>query len=164
MGRLRNQDLKAPETWHEVGPASTPPAPDFCVDPSNTGVFCDEFPGGQNPWDNYGGGFATAAFYKDQLGIVHLRGLVHATSNSGGVNPMERAIFRLPAGYRPDQRRMFASVGQDGIGGVEVAPARIDVYPDGLVTFINDCATGVSNCSATGPFVTLDGISFRPDE
>ena len=46
-----------------------------------------------NSWANVGGGFATAGYYKDAAGIVHLRGLV----TSGAAS----TIFNLPAGYRP---------------------------------------------------------------
>ena len=116
------------------------------------------------PWHNYGGGFASAAFYKDQLGIVHLRGLVGSNRSVTGQTPIERMLFRLPAAYRPSSRRAFASIGREANSQAEVAQARIDVYPDGVVTFITACAVGGSPCSASGGYVTLDGISFRPDE
>ena len=46
-----------------------------------------------NTWANVGAGFATAGYYKDACGIVHLRGLV-----TGGT---ASTIVTLPAGYRP---------------------------------------------------------------
>jgi hypothetical protein len=30
---------------------------------------------GNSPWGNYGAEFAAVAFYRDQLGVVHLKGL-----------------------------------------------------------------------------------------
>ena len=45
-----------------------------------------------------------------------------------------------------------------------VGPGRVDVGPDGLVSLVSDCAPAVDTCSATGAYVTLDGIAFRPDE
>src|SRR5262245_38633890 len=67
--------IKAPEAWHEVGPGA--PTGDLCTTASNTGVFCSAVGvGGGAPWKNFGGPHATAGFYKDQLGIVHLKGLV----------------------------------------------------------------------------------------
>jgi len=109
------------------------------------------------------GGFASVAFYKDQLGSVHLKGLAQG-SDFAGVNWAGAAVFRLPAAYRPDFRRAFASVGRDGYHDLEVDQGRVDGYPDGLVTFINDCVASGDPCSAAGGHVTLDGISFRPDE
>jgi hypothetical protein len=164
-GSLRAEDLALPEPWHEVGPGSD--TEDLCSDPANTAVFCSKPPlaifAPWSPWENWGSGYATAAFYKDQLGIVHLRGLV-AEANQASSSPIVRSIFRLPAGYRPDSRRLFTTNGRDAVGGLEVAVGRIDIHADGLVEFMNDCNGGLSDCSATGPFVTLDGISFRPDE
>jgi hypothetical protein len=164
-GSLRAEDLAPPEPWRIVGPGST--TQNRCSDPVDTSVFCSEPPGFPGtpwvPWRNWGGGYATAAFYKDQLGIVHLRGLA-AHSNSASGSPIVRPIFRLPAGYRPESNRLFTSNGRDQVGGLEVAVGRIDIHPDGLVLFSNDCNDNLSDCSATGPFVTLDGISFRPDE
>ncbi|SRR5216684_252258 len=49
----------------------------------------------QNGWSNYGGNYVKAAYYKDALGRVHLRGIV-----KGGI---EHAILAtLPRGYIPE--------------------------------------------------------------
>jgi hypothetical protein len=153
--------LKAPEPWHAVGPGSQ--TEDLCA--STTAVFCSESIGfgSYARWHNYAGGFATAAFYKDQLGIVRLKGLVQGDSHIG-LNPATRPIFRLPSAYRPSSRRAFASVGREDVDGQEVAQARVDVLPDGVVELLSDCQNDGSDCSGSGPYVTLDGISFRPDE
>ena len=120
-----------------------------------------------DPWINFGGSLATAAFYKDQLGIVHLKGVVRAPFIYFGSGPARRPIFRLPSGYRPETVRIFASVGAaDYSTEVEQeAAGRVDVQPDGLVVMEVDCrGTNPEHCSANGPYFTLDGISFRPDE
>jgi hypothetical protein len=157
---------QAAEPWHEVGPGSN--TENFCSSFSNTGVFCSEGPtvlGGFLRWENFRGGYATAAFYKDQLGIVHLRGLVIGPVKRT-FDPTIRPIFRLPEGYRPESRRLFTTNGRDGASGQEVAAGRIDVDVDGLVHIVRDCGGTVAApaCSADGQFVSLDGINFRPDE
>ena len=161
-GRVATADLARPEPWHSVGPGSS--TQDLCTNPSVTAQFCSEerspliF-----PWHNYGGGYATAAFYKDQLGIVHLRGLVAKNLHVFSDTPKTSRIFRLPPAYRPVSQRVFSSVGSDG--DLEVGPSRVDVQSDGLVVFVQDCANlNDTTCSGNGPYVTLDGISFRPDE
>jgi hypothetical protein len=152
--------IKAPEAWRNVGPGST--TQDLCADPSKTAVFCNNgsvFP--STPWHNYGGGFATAGFYKDQLGIVHLKGLV-AGPLTDATTPVVKPLFRLPTAYRPAHPRVFPIVGRNN-DGQEVAQGRVDVRPDGLVVLEGDCAPGFVDCSASGGYVALDAISFRRD-
>jgi hypothetical protein len=55
-------------------------------------------------WKNFGPAFAPAGFYKDQLGIVHLQGLVDPPGFSS-------SIFRLPEGYLPEQSYNFTFFG-----------------------------------------------------
>jgi len=158
--------LKPQEAWHEVAPGSTTAS--LCDDPSNTAMFCS-YPDVQGylAWHNYGGaGLATAGFYKDSLGIVHLKGLVTAPFLETRESPGYFFIFRLPPGYTPTHSLIFASVGTN-FDGLDVAPSRIDVRSDGLVEWEQDCDgfdANTRNCSADGAFMTLDGISFRPDE
>jgi hypothetical protein len=66
--------LAPPEPWHEVGTAGEP-------------RFL-------HAWHNvtYEANAQTVAFYKDQLGVVHLRGIALGGSS---------AIFELPPGFRP---------------------------------------------------------------
>jgi hypothetical protein len=167
-GEVTRADLAPPEAWHEVGPGS--PSGDLCADPSAIGVFCKlAAPCSATAWANYGGGFATAAYYKDQLGIVRLRGVV--TTSSCGVyagDSYRAPIFRLPASMRPDHGRIFPSVGRKTDSTCcktwEVQPARVDVDSDGLVAFESDCLSNGVDCSSDGGYLSLDGISFRPDE
>lgn len=88
-------------------------------------------------WVNYGGGFNDAGYYKDPLGIIHLRGLV----KSGTV---PSSIFTLPAGYRPTAEEIFSVVANDAFG-------RVDVDASGNVV----CKVG------NNAFISLDGITFR---
>lgn len=90
-----------------------------------------------NSWVNFGAPFNPAGYYKDQLGIVHLRGLV-----KNGV--IGSAIFTLPAGYRPTNQEIFAVTSNSAFG-------RLDVTTAGDVVL----GTG-SNL-----FVSLDSITFR---
>ena len=70
--------LAAPEAWHEVG---APGEPAFQFGWHNVPSFERS---------------ETVAFYKDQGGEVHLRGVA-----TEGVN--EEPIFQLPPGYRPSK-------------------------------------------------------------
>lgn len=92
-----------------------------------------------NGWLNYGGGFQTVAYYKDFLGIVHVRGLV----KSGTLN---QPMFTLPAGFRPSATIGFATNTDTGIGNLQVtALGQIQIVSGG-----------------TG-FVYLDAIQFRAE-
>ena len=97
-----------------------------------------------NGWVNYnsvapGSGFNNAAYYRDSLGVVHLRGLV-ANGTYGSV------ILILPTAYKPLARELFCCY-----SGSPAQLGRIDVLANGEVTMI-DGQTG---------FICLDGIVFR---
>lgn len=49
-----------------------------------------------NSWVNYGGVYQTPGYYKDPLGMVHLRGLVKDGTTTAGTT-----LFTLPVGFRP---------------------------------------------------------------
>lgn len=91
-----------------------------------------------NSWTNYDTTYGPAAYYKDALGFVHLRGLI----KSGTVG---QSAFTLPVGYRPSVRTLFASMSADVI-------CRIDVVTDGTVFM----GTGCNNA-----WVSLNNISFK---
>lgn len=109
-------------------------------------------------WGDYGAPYQPVSYYKDQLGIVHLRGLAKNVLSGiglgGGCFYEEGGIytpgvlFRLPVGYRPVAEEVFVDNNSEGFG-------RIDVTPAGIV------------CSLTttkaGGFLTLDGIGFRAE-
>lgn len=98
-------------------------------------------PAFQNSWANYGGGggFAPAAFRR-RGGVVRLKGLVA----SGTVGS---AVFTLPTGYRPLERRMFSSIGNTAV-------ARIDV----------DAAGNVIIVTGSNVWTTLEGIAFDAEQ
>ena len=92
----------------------------------------------ENKWVRYTAIFNPPGFYRDSLGVVHLRGLV-----KGGAN--KTTIFTLPAGYRPTFQQLHpVSIWNDTIG-------RVDVMGDGRIH-----ATKVAT-----QWVSLDGITFR---
>jgi hypothetical protein len=153
--------IGAPEAWHQVAAGSISTD---CSNSSLVATFCTNLNdlGNSISWQNFGGGNATAAFYKDQLGIIHLKGLVVPPDRYRTFDaPDRRPIFRLPTGYRPQSTRVFPSVGRNHYGQ-EVAQARVDVQSDGLVMFESDCEATPSDCSADLGYLTLDGITFRP--
>jgi hypothetical protein len=152
--------IGAPEAWHNVAAGST--TGDACSGGA-TAVFCvGRVPFNGQPWHNYGGGFAAAGFYKDQLGIVHLKGVVATPRLYGNSDPQISLIFRLPAAYAPANARIFPSVGRN-FDGQEVSQSRVDVWPGGEVVFEEDCQSDKVDCSANGDYVTLDAISYRPE-
>ena len=62
-----------------------------------------------NSWANFGGAYATAGYWKDAEGVVHLSGLL----KDGAVGS---AMFTLPAGYRPAAREVFAVFSNGALG------------------------------------------------
>ncbi len=64
-----------------------------------------------NSWVNSGGGEATAAYYKDEFGVVHIKGrLKNGTYSDGTV------LFALSAGYRPSELLTFNINNGSGAG------------------------------------------------
>ena len=115
------------EPYHEVG---APGEPAF-----------------QNGWANFDTiNFTTAGFYKDPLGVVHLKGtLVNAADNS--------IAFQLPPGYRPSKQHLMPMGSEaPNPGGVPVA-AKLEVESDGEVR--PDCDG--AGCASAG----IDGLTFR---
>jgi hypothetical protein len=123
--------IVAPEGWHDVGLAGEP--------------------GFQGEWHNAPGFIETVAFYKDQVGVVHLKGTAVP-----GTSP---TVFQLPPGYRP-------------------APGRTERFAVGCAG--GPCTAGTSSVIVAGPNtlpgfdgaivapttvtnVSLDGITFRAE-
>ena len=96
-------------------------------------------------WTNDGSGYDTAAFRADQLGMVHLRGLV---TKNGALPAKDDVIGTLPPGYRPKARKIFAV----GSG----SPGRVDVAPNGNVIWIY-------GGTAEKDYTSLETISFSTD-
>lgn len=95
----------------------------------------------QNNWQDHGNIFNPCGYVKDEIGRVHLRGLIK-------LGDQESTIFTLPKDYRPKFQEMFVvSTNQTNkINGT----TRIDVKPNGEVALKR----------AYDNWVSLDGISF----
>lgn len=139
-------DFDLPESWLPLvarnGVSNTPQYRTI------TGETSDYWrvPTFQNGWLNLGATFTTAAYRKENS-VVRLRGVVRSgTLDAGG--GAAATIFTLPAGFRPEQRHMFASASASG--GVD-AHGRIDVDTDGTVKAI----------AGSNVFLSLDLITFR---
>ena len=100
-------------------------------------------------WGNYGGGHVLAAYRKDQLGKVHLRGLV---AKLGAPTPvLFDAIGVLPTGYRPPGSTHFAvAMGRPDLAGTAF------VQSNGTVTWLSGPNTNPDD------YTDLTGISFWP--
>lgn len=96
-----------------------------------------------NGWVHYGGNYSTAQYFKDSLGIVHLRGLIKGGNSFGYEN--DGLVFTLPEGYRPANRQLHV------ISTNPNAYGRVDVERDGRVV----CPSGNNG------WICLDSISFR---
>lgn len=107
------------------------------VNPINSSVFIA--PTLLNGATNFGAGFIPAGYYKDNEGLVHLRGLV-ALGSSG----VTQEIFILPPGYRPSSTEMFVTISNQALG-------RCDVFANGNV---------VAAIGSNSNFYSLSGITF----
>ena len=93
----------------------------------------------QSAWINYGSGTQSAQYWKDRLGIVHLRGMVR----SGGI---PSTMFQLPVGFRPSADEYFAVDSNSAHGLVYVTASG------------NVIAQAGSNL-----WISLSGITYRAD-
>ena len=94
-----------------------------------------------NDWENYGNGFATAAWYKDPLGVMHFRGMIKNGDTSAGT-----VLFSLWEDEVPQYGKLMFMV-PNGSGGF----SKIEVHPNGDFVYY-----GSSNI-----WISLDQISFR---
>lgn len=99
-----------------------------------------------NSWANYGSPWNPSGYWKDSLGVVHLRGLV-STGATGSI------IFVLPVGYRPANQEAIATIAFGLSMGYTFG--RVDVWTNGSV----QCQTGVTTGANAAFF--LDGLTFR---
>jgi hypothetical protein len=118
--------VAAPEAFHEVGTLGSP--------------------GFENGWKNYDPAhYDTAAFYKDPLGVVHLKGTVgDGPSNSSSI------IFTLPVGYRPTRAGFYTAAAENA-------------FADILIQGVSEGAkAGRVELNVGGTsWVSLSGITFR---
>lgn len=92
-----------------------------------------------NGMSNLGSGYMTAGYYKDAMGMVHLRGFL-----SGGSDG--KTLFTLPSGYRPSSRETCICWSNHSVGN-----ARIDIDIYGNVIAVS-----------AGNWISLEGIYFMP--
>ena len=97
----------------------------------------------QNSWTNIGLPFFYAGYMKDQLGFVHLRGVITGGTLPGGVV----ALTNLPIGYRPNKESIFI----------------VSSYSDGdVIGRIHILSNGeVQLYTGGNGHVSLDGITFQ---
>jgi len=113
------RQIRDPEAYHRVGATGEPPF--------------------KNGAHNFGFGYSTTAFFKDNEGIVHLRGTMTATN--------AKVAFTLPAGYRPAQILDIGVIAKGATGLIYVHPNG-DVEPQAGSTTAN---------------YGLDSVSFRAE-
>jgi S-layer homology domain len=111
------------EAFHIVGTAGEPPF--------------------QNGWHNFGGGFSTGGFFKDALGIVHLKGNLTGGTGNGST------AFTLPEGYRPAEALVIPAAG--GVAGP--VAANVAVLQDGQ---LQPTCQGLVACA-----IGMDSLAFR---
>lgn len=132
----------APLTPTAIDPAST-------CSSSTSGHYCTT-PSAQ--WQNVAG-IGVGRFVKDREGFVRLLGATqHALA--GGEPSTNSTIVYLPADMRPLTQQIFVV---SAANGSPPGTARIDVYPDGRVTY-GGKSTGTP--SLAGGYVSLNGITF----
>jgi len=95
-----------------------------------------------NGWVNFGSGFYDVAYYKDNLGIVCLRGFI-----KNGVATAGTIILNLPVGYRSLNSIVFCTNSNNAVSTLQLQP-----NGDLIIQF-------GSNVS-----LSLDGISFRAEQ
>ena len=103
----------------------------------------------QNTWSDWGGGLSTCAYWKDSVGVVHIKGIAKAGASSAA-----NVIFTLPVGYRPTELHQFAVTqynGASNIFGLLQVDGSGNVYP-------NFYTGGV------GGNISLCGISFKAEQ
>lgn len=124
-----------------TAPSPTPEAKLFTVGDAWTEIGASGAPAFENSWENYDSTtYATAAYMRDHLGFVHLKGEIK-TGTVGAT------VFTLPEQYRPALKSSFATASNGAFGS-------IDVGSDGKVT----AAVG-SNVS-----MSLNPVLFRAEQ
>ncbi|MFQ4136449.1 hypothetical protein PGN35_009020 [Nodosilinea sp. PGN35] len=108
----------------------------------------------QNGWVRYDNTFNPPGYFKDSVGIVHLRGLVR----SGTIGAV---IFTLPSGYRPQFQELFsASTSPNSYARVDVTAAGAVVATTGNNGWLS--LDGITFRVSSGFFVLDPGIIFNP--
>ena len=92
-----------------------------------------------NGWEPYANTHSQPAYYKDQFGVVHLRGMVKRTSGVG------TQLLTLPVGYRPEKTSYFVGT-RSGSDACRIAVLDIgSVYLE----------------TSSNVWTSIDGITFK---
>lgn len=109
-------------------------------------------------WENYDSVHSSTAFTRDAAGFVHLKGTldpvdVGSSGACNAVSDLNRSVFVLPPGYRPQRREQMPVVGGHPDLSVYIDGPKLTGAPAGSVTIAGDL---------DGPeYVSIDGTSFR---
>jgi hypothetical protein len=93
-----------------------------------------------NGWVNFGSGFETAGYYKDEFGVVHLRGLIKSGTTTAGTT-----LFNLPIGYRPSNNKFTIIANHNTFA----------------ILSINTTGNVNINTTVSSVWISLDNISFK---
>jgi len=99
-----------------------------------------------NSWVNFGSVYNPVGYWRDSVGVVHLRGVIRSGT-------FRATIFTLPAGYRPALEEAQLTWCISSAMGYQVA--RVDISAAGEVI----CVQAASSGTTTALF--LDGMTFR---
>jgi len=107
-----------------------------------------------NGWTYFGSPYTPVSYYKDQIGIVRLRGMIQHASNR------TLNMFTLPTGYVPSHTLILAATSQDQTASVRIGGV---INEGGARTagMVYCAAVGNVSLPQTAGWVSLDGISFR---
>lgn len=98
-----------------------------------------------NGWANLGSGYTTFGVYKDELGVLHLKGFIKS-----GIEAPLTQLFILPFGFRPAEKIVIPIFSYRG--GTGEFHSYIEIATDGVVT------TGFE---VGNTWLMLNNISFR---
>ncbi|MDJ0716835.1 MAG: hypothetical protein QNJ54_21915 [Prochloraceae cyanobacterium] len=112
----------------------------------------------ENGWKNHE---ATVAYFKDSMGIVHLKGRAFRDRPSN-TSPQTTLIFRLPEGYRTNELHWYLN--QDYYNIEPSTRPRPDNWPH-LISITIDSDGNVKNPFAQHDYVrvSFSGITFRAE-
>lgn len=126
--------LAPPEAWHVVGTTGEP-----------------QF---EEKWKNQGPPLLSVAFFKDDEGIVHLRGV--AANGKGGI------VFKLPPGFRPAEGRVLELPAACLGGNCGPGPnTRVNIW--GADVSLPNLTGAVVLPEGASNSVSFDGMTFRAE-
>jgi hypothetical protein len=95
-----------------------------------------------NGWQNLGSSRSTVGYFRDESGVVHLKGAVAPAFER---IPRSSTVFRLPEGDRPGRAVVLPVLADGGL-------ARLTIRPDGAVVAVVERRATKS--------LSLDGVAF----